>query len=80
MPQHFADNGLAGELLPPAHGLAIIHNEIGIAEKARGAEVQRFSGDAPVEDNGRIAERAIGDGDRPASHSVIDYFVPDQDL
>ena len=75
---HGADDALAQELLPPAFRGAVVHHEIGIAQLARGAELQRHAVDAPVEDNGGVAERAIGHGHRDAADAVVDDLVPGQ--
>ena len=35
---HLTDDGLTQELLPPAFGLTIIHDQIGVSELAGGSE------------------------------------------
>ena len=75
-----ADDPLAGELLPPALGLAVVHHEVGVAELAGGAEIQHRVAHPPVVDHGRVAEWAEGDRDRHTPHRVVDDLVPDQDL
>ena len=71
-----ADNRRAGELLPPAFALAVIHDEIRMAQLAGGAERQHLAADAPVENDGGVAQRAIGDRDRDLANRVIGDLVP----
>src|SRR5262249_55774138 len=78
-PGQVADDGPADGLLPPGLGLAVIHDQVGLAKVARRAEVQYATGCAPVERDGRVAEWAEGDRDRHTPDSVIDYLVPDRD-
>ena len=75
-----SDDPLAGELLPPALGLAVVHHEVGVAQLAGGAEIQHRVAHPPVVDNGRVAERAEGNGDGNAARRVVDDLVPHQDL
>jgi hypothetical protein len=70
----------AVELLPPALGLAVVHHEVVVAQVAGGPERQRAGADAALECHGAVAQRAVGDRDRPARDRVVDDLVPDQDL
>ena len=61
--QHFqffaiqiTDNRLSKKLLPPALGLPIIHNQIGISEIAGRAEIKDLVAQAAVENDPGIAE------------------------
>ena len=47
-----------------------------MAQLAGGAEGQHLAIDAPVENNGGVAQRAIGDGDRDPADRVIGDFMP----
>ena len=49
-------------------------------QAAGGAEVEHLAVEAPVEGQRRIAQRAVGDRDRHASHCVVHDLVPDEDL
>jgi hypothetical protein len=46
-----ADDALTGELLPPALGLAIVHDKVRVPELASRAEAERAIADTPVEDD-----------------------------
>jgi len=50
-----------------------------MTQLAGGAEVQDLAVKAAVEDNGRIAQWAIGHSHRHAAQLVVDDFVPGQD-
>ncbi len=54
-PNQFPDNGFAEELLPPALGLAIVHDEIGVAQLPGRAEAQHPAIDAPIEHHRRVS-------------------------
>ena len=71
---------IAPELLPPRLGLPVVHDEIGVAQLAGRAEVERAPLDPAVERDRRVAERAEGDGDGEPAEFVVDDLVPDQDL
>ena len=75
----FSDDGLAGELLPPGLGLPIPHDEVEVAQVACGAEVVDRAIEGPVEDDGGVAEGAVGDGDGDAGDDVVDDFVPNEE-
>ena len=51
-----ADDPFACILLPPAFGLAIIHDKIGL-QIAVSAEIEHLTIETPVKDNRSIAER-----------------------
>jgi hypothetical protein len=74
-----ADDAVAAELLPPALGLAVVHDEIRIAQLPGGAEAQNAAAQAPIEDDRGIAQGTPGDRDRPAADRVVDDLVPDHD-
>ena len=75
----FANDSGAGELLPPALGLAVVHDEIAVAQLAGGAEIEHPAVEPPVEHDRRVAERTVGHGNRRAAHRVVHDLVPDQD-
>jgi hypothetical protein len=72
-------NGFASELLPPALCLTVVHDEIGVAQLTGRTEIEDMRRDAPIEDDGRVAQRAVGDRHWRATHHIIDDLVPDQD-
>ena len=74
----FANEGGAGELLPPGFGLAVIHHKVAVAQAAGGAEVEHHVAHPPIEHDARVAQGAEGNGDRPAGNLVVDDFVPYQ--
>jgi hypothetical protein len=71
------DHCLAAELLPPGLGLPVVHDEIGVAQVAGRAELERRSLDAPVEDEGRVAEgqKVTATGTPPTSSLTISCHV-----
>jgi hypothetical protein len=60
--------------------LAVIHDEIRIAQLAGGAEIEHLAVDPAVEHHGRIAERAKGHRHGNAADHVVDDFMPHHDL
>ncbi len=79
-PGQLADEPRAGELLPPRLGLAIPHNQIGVAELAGRPEGQRATIHPAVERERRVAQRAEGHHERPTPEHVVDDLVPHEDL
>ncbi len=77
-PGHGTDEGLAGELLPPAFRLPVVHNEIRVPKLSGRSEIENAAIDHPLEHQRRVAERAVGDDDGRAAHDVVRDFVPDQ--
>src|SRR5262249_8038823 len=57
------DECLAAELLPPRLALAVVHDQIGVAQVAGGPEREDAPLHAAVERDRRVAERAEGDRD-----------------
>ncbi len=51
-----------------------------MTEASGGAEVQQPTAVLPLEDQRRIAQRAVGDREGKPAHNVVDDLVPDQDL
>ena len=47
-----------------------------MAQLAGGAERQHLAADAPVENDGGVAQRAIGDRDRDLANRVVGDLVP----
>ncbi len=72
----FADDRLAGELLPPRLGLAIIHDQVAVAQAAGGTEVENLVVQLAVEDDAGVAERAEGYAHRQPAYLVVGNFVP----
>jgi hypothetical protein len=75
----FADDGGAEILLPPALGLPVVHDEVRVAQLARGAEIENQAIDPAIESDRRVAQRAVGDGDRHIAHGIVDDLVPRED-
>src|SRR5690606_21247029 len=71
------DNCLAGELLPPALRLPIPHDQGAMAQVASVAESQDFLVHFAAEDDGAVAQRAVGDEDRLTIQHVIDDLMPE---
>src|SRR5262249_42498565 len=74
-----AYDALAVELLPPALRLAVIHDEVGVAQLAGRAEAQGPPARAPIEYHRGIAERTPGHRDRGPAEGVVHDFMPNQD-
>src|SRR5262245_13058829 len=74
------DERLAAELLPPRLRLAVVHDQVGVAKVAGGAERERAPAHAAVERDRGVAERAERDGHRDAADAIVDDLVPRQDL
>src|SRR5262249_14718278 len=73
MSSHGTDDGLAGELLPPAFRLPVVHYEIRVAKLSGRSEIEKAAIDHPLEHQRRVAERAVGNDDgRVADHIVGD--------
>ena len=62
-----ADDAEPGGLLPPRLGLAVVHDHVGEAQVAAHAEVVDRAVELALEDEGRVAEGAEGDGDGDAA-------------
>ncbi len=77
-PGQRADDGLADRLLPPAFGLAVIHDHVRIAQLARDPKRQHPCFGAAVEGDTGIAERTEGHGHRDPAHRVIHDLMPCQ--
>ena len=75
-----ADDSLAENLLPPAIGVPVVHDEVTVAEEAADAEGVDGVAHAAFEDDGGVAEGAEGDDDRISADDVVDYLVPGHDL
>ena len=74
-----ADDSQSEELLPPGFGLAVVHDEVGMAQLAGGAEIENPRAEPAVEHDRGIAQRAIGDRNRHSADGIVDDFVPHQD-
>jgi hypothetical protein len=59
--------------------MPVVHHEIGVAQLASRAEVEHLRRRAPIEHDGRVAQRAVSDSDRDAADDIVDDLVPDQD-
>ncbi len=70
-----AHDSRARKLLPPAFGLAIVHDEIALAQVAGGAEIEQPAPDAPVEHDGGVAERAERHCHGQAADGIVHDFV-----
>ena len=75
-----ARDGLTGVVGPQALGLAVVHDECRVVEPARSAEVEDAIAELAVVPDSRVAQRAVGDGDRLATDGVVDDLVPQQHL
>ena len=73
-----ADDGAAGELLPPASRFAIVHDGVEMPEPTGVAEQHFFAVERAEVDRPGVAQRAVGDDDGPAGNGVVDDFVPHQ--
>ena len=71
-----SDDGLAEDLLPPAVGGAVVHDEVAVAEEAADTEGVDSVPHAAVEGDGGVAEGAESDEDRLAAYHVVDDLVP----
>jgi hypothetical protein len=69
----------AGKLLPPALGFSIVHHKVRVSQLSARAEFEHLTADGPLENDGSVAERTIGDHDRNAADNVVDDLVPDHD-
>lgn len=59
--------------------MPVIHNEVGIAQFSRGAEVQKLTVEPAVIDDGRVAQGTKRDADRHTANRIVDNLVPNQD-
>ena len=75
-----ADDSLAEDLLPPAVGGPVVHDEVAVAEEAADAEGVDGVAHAAFEDDGGVAEGAEGDDDGLSADDVVDDLVPGHDL
>ena len=73
------DDGLPGEVGPQALGLAVVHDQRGVEQAARGAEVQDVGAEPPVVGHRRVAQRTVRDGDGDPADDIVDQLVPDHD-
>jgi hypothetical protein len=78
--RQFSGDGVAARLLPPALGLAVVHEEVAETQPPGRAEVQHATVQRALEGDGRIAQRTEGDRQRQPAHRVVDDLVPGQDL
>ena len=53
---HFADDGLAKELLPPTLRLTIAYDEVRVGQPSRDAEIKDPAVEAAIEDHAQIAQ------------------------
>lgn len=74
----FTDDGCSQELLPPAFGLPVIHNQIRIPELAGCAEIQHLATQRAVEHNPGITQRAVSDRHRNPANYIVDDLVAGQ--
>ena len=73
-----ADDALAGQLLPERLRHIVPHDQVAVAQQAADAEAQGVVADAPVEDDGAVAERAEGHGDRRIADDIVGDLMPRQ--
>ena len=74
-----ADDPFAGELLPPGLRLAIVHDQIAVAQPSGGAEIENLAVKVAVEGDAGVAQGAEGDRYRLTVYFVVDDLVPYED-
>ena len=74
------DHALAANFLPPAFGLTVVHEQIALAQRTGGAEVQHLSVYGPPVHEGGVAERSIRDYNRFAAYRVVYQLVLNHNL
>jgi hypothetical protein len=79
LPAHGADDAFARELLPPALRLPVVHHEVRVSKLAGRSEIEGAAVQPAIENQRRVAERAVGHDDREAADGVVDDLVPDED-
>ncbi|MPY93721.1 MAG: ATP-binding cassette domain-containing protein [Acidimicrobiia bacterium] len=75
-----AEDPLPGEVPPQRAGLAVVHDQRAVPQRPGYAEVEHPAVVAAIVGERRVAQRAVGDGNRDAVDRVVDDLVPGEDL
>ena len=74
------DDALAAHFLPPRLGLPVVHQQVAVAQRAGGAEIEDRAVYRPPKHEGGVAKRSKGDDHRLPAHGVVDQLVPHHHL
>ena len=59
--------------------MVVPHHQVAVAKQAGDAQAQLHPVELPVEDDGTVAERTEGDGDRATTDHIVDDLMLGQD-
>ena len=77
--RQLAHDPLTRDLLPQRLGGAVPHHQVAFAKETGDTEAESLAVHDRIEDDRCVAQRAIGDDNRPTGEVVVDHLVECQD-